>query len=536
MRYLKFILEKLFFISLFFLFPYFSWAESETEIEALQRALAELREENVELKKLLEISDSKIENQKKLLVDKESKITAFKDSARKERQAKRQSSGSSLGRDRGPSGALKIGSLTLGGAIRANYIRGDYSNNAADGAIDGPSRDKGTMNLGTVIFNGKYESRDSMAFAEYRFYDNVGSFGGTHFLHTAWFGKQFNDGSSFKAGIVEVPFGIERFGAAYGYLNHLDTIVGLADDRDLGISYNFALSDWDVDIAYFVGSEPEGHGESENSARGSYDIISPYSPVPDLQYNSASFAPPTGTSDYPKNNYLLGNFSPWKEGEQFNIRLKKEFYSGNFDNVIGASYQYGTLESTDDLERFDEGTTKASSIFIKSTYGAWQLKAAYTQYHYDIDTAKLPIASPSFYNPDQIVIGGFDTPFFVSSKGRIPSLGLSYTLFPKVDFIDYLVPYIDYSRIIKDGETNFNYYNVISGTEFNDSEQFSIGTMVGIGSMLIYLDLSYGKGSPLVGNVNSQYFTGASFNGGQTGLSFDESWQHRFTINFGYYY
>ena len=65
MRYLKFILEKLFFISLFFLFPYFSWAESETEIEALQRALAELREENVELKKLLEISDLKIENQNK---------------------------------------------------------------------------------------------------------------------------------------------------------------------------------------------------------------------------------------------------------------------------------------------------------------------------------------------------------------------------------------------------------------------------------------------------------------------------------------
>ena len=155
MRYLKFILEKLFFISLFFLFPYFSWAESETEIEALQRALAELREENVELKMLLEISDLKIENQNKLLVDKESKITAFKDSARKERQAKRQSSGSSLGRDGGPSGALKIGSLTLGGAIGANCIRGDESNNADDGVSDGPSRNKGTMNLGIVICNGK---------------------------------------------------------------------------------------------------------------------------------------------------------------------------------------------------------------------------------------------------------------------------------------------------------------------------------------------------------------------------------------------
>lgn len=530
MYYLRLNLNKLFFCSLFFIFSCFSWGEIGSEVEALKKALNELREENLELKKLLNVSDSKIENQEKLLAEKETKITAFKDTARKEREEQRRLSGSSLGRDRGPTGAIKIGSLKLGGAIRANYISGDYSNNAADGAIDGPSRNKGTMNLGTVIFNGKYESNDSIAYAEYRFYDNVGSFGGTHFLHTAWLGKRFNDGSVIKAGIVEVPFGIERFGAAYGYLNHLDTIVGLADDRDLGISYNFALSDWDVDIAYFVGSEPEGRGESENSARGSYDIVSPYSPLADLQFDFSS--------NYLKNNYLLGNFSPWKEDEQFNIRLKKEFYFGNFDNIIGASYQYGTLESTDDLGRFDEGTSRASSIFIKSTSGSWQLKAALTQYDYDIDTSNVGFSFPYYYNPDQIVIGGFDTPFFIASKGTIPSIGISYTLFPKIDFIDFLVPYLDYSRIIKDGETNGNYYIAPIGTEFNDSEQVSIGSMIGIGSLLIYVDLSFGKGSPLIGNYNSQYFTGASFNGEQpgSGLNFDDKWQHRFTINFGYYY
>ena len=533
LRILKFLLIGILCLS----YSTFSFGQNSSEIEDLKRIIAELEQENLELKSELKKSDETIQNKDKILIQQDTQITAYRESERKAREEKRKISGSNLGRDRGPGGAIKFGSITLGGAIRANYISGDYNNGAADGGVDGPSRDNGTVNLGTLILNGKYESSDFVGFAEYRFYDNISSFGGTHFLNSAWLGKVFNDGSTLKVGIQEVPFGIERFGSAYGYLNHLDYVVGLSDDRDLGLTYSFVLGDWDIDLGYFVGSEPEGCGESENSSRGSYDVVTPYSPVDALEYNLASFAPPTGSNDYPKNNYLLGNFSPWEEGEQINVRLKKEFYTEKFDNVIGLSYQYGELDSTDTLNRFDKGEAEAKSIFIKSTSGMWQIKASLSEYHYDIDKSKENILPPYYYNPDQIVIGGFDTPFFIASKGTIHSLGVSYTIFPKLSFLDFIVPYLDYSKISKDGETNGTYYNVpVVGSKFKDSEQFSIGSMFGIGQMLIYADLSYGKGSPLIGNNNSQYFTGASFNDSQTGLSFDDNWQHRFTINFGYYY
>tara|TARA_B100002019_G_scaffold76994_1_gene66441 strand:+ start:1227 stop:2816 length:1590 start_codon:yes stop_codon:yes gene_type:complete len=511
----------------------FIYAESISELESLKKIIANLENENAELKTRLVQSNAKIETQKISLSEKESKIVALKENDRKSREAQRLDSGSSIGRNRGPKGDIILGSLTLGGAIRANLVSGDYDNLAADGNVRGPSRDDGSASLGTLIFNGTYDFGDFSAFAEYRFYDSIGSYGGSHFLHTFYLGKEYNDGSDFKLGIVEVPFGIERFGAAYGYLNHLDYVVGLSDDRDLGLTYSFALSDWDLDLGYFWGAEPKGKGQSKNSARGSFDVVSPLGSSSNPSWPYTAFI---GEG----NNFLEGNFSPWEEGRQFNIRVKKQLYSGGFENTIGASYQYGKLESTDTLGRFDPGKMNASSLFIKSTYGSWQMKAALMHYDYAIDTLK-DGENYLRYNPDQIVVGIFDTPLFVASEGVIPSLGISYTIFPRnLSFIDYLVPYLDYSRIIKNGHTDGPsgyYYLQPENTEFRDSEQLSLGTMIGIGQLLIYVDYAMGKGSPLIGNNNDQYFTGASVNHPfSPSTNFDLGWQSRLTINFGYYF
>ena len=511
------------------LFPLGISAQYSEEIQSLQAKIRLLQAENTELKSKLAAADVTIEGQSKSLSQQEQRIVAFRESEQAARAEQRRSSGSDLGRDRGPRGAIALGPFTFGGAIRANYTSGDYDYELADGAIDGPSRDNGTVLLDTLYFNAAYDTGHWMGAAEYRFYDNIGTFGGTHFLHTLWMGKRLHNGSELRAGIVEVPFGLERFGAAYGYFNHLDYYVGLADDRDLGITYSFSLSDWDIDIGYFLGSEPEGSGESRNSARGSYDVLTPSD----------------STTRGVDNNFLYGNFSPWKEDRQFNLRIKKQFYTGDFDNTIGASFQYGELESTDPQERFEEGEMLAGSIFLKSTFGNWQFKAALTKYEYDIDQLKEG-AIYLGYNPDQIVMGGFDTPFFIASEGIIPSIGVSYTHFPRhIDFIDYIVPYIDYSKIMKSGETNGQYYGEFSpawnplpvGTKFQDSEQLSLGSIIGCGNMIIYIDVLFGKGAPVVGNTNSQYFTGASLNGPTSPSAvFDDSWQHRFNINFGYYY
>ena len=528
-RYFHFLLYCVFSLSVLFQVS----AETMEEFEALRKYVLELEEENSELRLQLNQSQTTIEAQAETLSKKESAISAFRESQRKSREAQRLSSNSSIGRNRGPAGDIKLGSLTLGGAIRANYISGDYDNIAADGSLDGPSRSNGSAYLDTLIFNGEYDFGNLSAFAEYRFYDEIGSFGGIHFLHSFYLAKEFNDGSEFKLGVVDVPFGVDRFGAAYGYLNNLDYIVGLADDRDLGLTYSFALSSWDVDLGYFWGSEPSGEGRSKDSARGSFDVISPMGSVNNPSWPYTSFL---GES----NNYLEGNFSPWEEGRQINARIKKQFYLGGFDNIVGASYQYGRLDSTDELDRFDQGDVKAGSVFLKSTYGSWQLKASLTDYHYDIDKLK---DGNSFtrYNPDQIVFGIFDYPMFVASEGLIPAIGLSYSIFPRnLGAIDYIIPYIDYSKLIKDGNTNGPtgyYYLHPNETDFKDSEQFSLGTMFGVGNMLIYVDYSLGKGSPLIGNNNDQYFTGASINQPFfPSATFDEGWQRRLTINFGYYY
>ena len=504
------------------LFPLGSTAQSSEEIESLQAQIRKLQAENSELKSKLAAADVTIEEQVNSLSQQEERIISYRESERAARAEQRSKSGSDLGRDRGPGGAIAMGPFTFGGAVRANYTSGDYDNEFADGVIDGPSRDNGTVLLDTLIFNAAYDTGSWMGGAEYRFYDNVGTFGGTHFLHTFWMGKRLDDGSELKAGIVEVPFGLERFGAAYGYFNHLDYYVGLADDRDLGITYSFSLSDWDIDIGCFLGSEPEGSGESRNSARGSYDVLTP---------SDSAIAGE-------ENNFLFGNFSPWEEGRQLNLRFKKQFYRGNFDTIIGTSLQYGELESTDPQERFEDGEMHAGSIFLKSTFGNWQIKAALTKYEYDIDRLR-DGAIYIGYNPDQIVMGGMDTPYFVASRGNIQSVGLSYTHYPRnIDYIDYIVPYLDYSKITKDGETNGQYFfQQTPGFDYKDSQQISFGSIIGMGNMIIYMDLLFGKGAPMIGNNNSQYFTGASLNGPASAVTeFDDGWQHRFNINFGYYY
>ena len=99
---------------------------------------------------------------------------------------------------------------------------------------------------------------------------------------------------------------------------------------------------------------------------------------------------------------------------------------------------------------------------------------------------------------------------FVASRGNIQSVGLSYTHYPRnIDYIDYIVPYLDYSKINKDGETNGQYFFLQSpGFDYKDSEQISFGSIIGMGNMIIYMDLLFGKGAPMIGNNNSSISLG----------------------------
>jgi hypothetical protein len=507
-------------------------AQDSAEVAKLEAMVKALQAENSQLKSQLAKTDTQLEAQS-------TEIEEIRSEQRAERRELRQASSIGDGRDRAAGGDVEIGPFSFGGALRANYTAGDYDNDASGG---GSNRDDdGTVTLDTFYLTSAFEYKDFIGAAEYRFYDSFGSADGYHFVHTAWLGKMFANGSTLKAGIVEVPFGLERFGTSYGFFNSLDNYVGLSDDRDLGIVYSFAIDDFEIDLGYFYSAEPDGSGNSKNSARGSYDIV-----------EASGTAGALGTPIGQENNFLGGNYSPWEEKHQFNARVKYNFDLGETVNVVGASAQYGGLESTDPQDRFDDGHMYAGSVFVKSTWGNWQLKAGVTHYKYDIDQLKDKstfAGTPFFtsfngYNPDQIVIGGFDTPYFIAAEGTIPSIGISYTYIThQIDFIDYIIPYIDYSILIKEGETNGNYIVDESlggrpiGTEYENSEQLTLGAMIGSGNWLIYVDTILGKGAPLVGNDNSQYFSGASLNSASDSTSsFDDGWQLRFNINVGYYF
>jgi hypothetical protein len=541
-------------------------ANDAAEIAELRALVQALSEENESLKMQLADQGTKLEDQ-------EAELVEMREDQRAARREQRKLSGRTSGRDRGSGGLIELGPVSIGGALRANYTVGDYDNPALDGGIDGPGRDDGgSFTLDTFYLNAGFEHGNFIGEAEYRFYDQLDELGGYHFIHTLWGGYRFNNGSELKLGVVEVPFSSERFGNSYGFFNSLENVVGLSDDRDLGITYSFSLGDFDIDLGYFYGEEPNGTGQSANSARGSYDVASPadrssvytpFSPVSPFPENPENIQ--RGEDRLAANNFLNGDFSPFQERNQLNLRVKYNFWLGETENVIGASIQYGELRPTGDVitdtfpdafgfidpgtvpvvvqsaeDIFDDGEITAGSIFLKSTYRNWQMKAGLSKYHYDIDTLR-PGETFVGFNPDQIVLGAYDIPIFVASEGTIPSIALSYTHIPRnIDFIDWVVPYVEYSAILKDGETNGQYYiGVPAGTKFEHSEQLTFGAVVGVGDFIIYFDTVFGKGSPLIGNENGQLTTGGAFNSDPDGagpIEFDEDWQMRFNINVGYYF
>lgn len=125
--------------------------------------------------------------------------------------------------------AFKIGDLKVGGAIRVNYINGDYDSNNTGGPERGDNG--GNFEMDTFRVNLDYQHNSLLGKIEYRFYD------GYHFLHTGWIGYQVNPDTQIQLGVNRVPFGVGPYGPSNSNFFDLHYYVGLADDMDLGVKY-----------------------------------------------------------------------------------------------------------------------------------------------------------------------------------------------------------------------------------------------------------------------------------------------------------
>jgi hypothetical protein len=395
-----------------------------------------------------------------------------------------------------PADKITFGPLTIGGALRANYVLGSYP-----GRGNGPSRggNGGDFELETYRINMDLKYENLVGKLEYRWYN------GYNFLHTGWLGWDFDNGSQVQVGVNRVPFGPGPYGVSQSWFFDQHFYVGLADDMDLGIKYITSVGDWDLDFAYYNRAQWNGNGTSLDSARYDYDIV-PWSAAvaPDGEVDYS--APPNG----------------WEERNQLNFRAIYNFDDIAIPTQLGASLQWGQLKG----RRTDDGEHWAASIHMKNSWDNWLLATQVTRYQINVD-------QPNFLSTDQLVpMGGYDFAWPVATDAWIPAVSLSYLWETnRIPWLDSVRPYVEYSNIIKqDGD-------------FNDSQLVMLGAAWARGGWYIYTDLAFSDGNFFVGNETSDGTAESYTNifspidgAGDFGANANDHWNYRFNINFGYYF
>lgn len=360
--------------------------------------------------------------------------------------------------------------LEIGGAIRVNYALGDYPG-ANGGGASRAWEDGGNVSLDTMRINLDYRSGVMSAKLEYRFYD------GYHFLHSAWLGYALDGGGQILAGVNRVPFGPGDYGVSQSWFFDQHYYLGLADDQELGIKYSHARNDWNLDFAFYFRDEGQYVGGSRDSARYSYDVV---------------------------NESGAG----YEERNQLNLRLIRHFEQGGLKTDLGVSLQTGLLLSRGEQQ---DGRHHAGSIHMVNQWGGFTLASQATYFEHDIDESQ-PLGT------DRLVqFGAYDFPVTVAAKGWVPAISLSYkTSVPGVAWLDYVVPYLEYSAVLK------------AENDFNDSQLITLGAAWARNNWYIYTDMVFSDGNEFVGGD-------APF-GDRLGANEDDSWMTRFNINVGYYY
>ena len=300
---------------------------------------------------------------------------------------------------------IKVGPVTIGGAMRVNYVLGSYPNGGT-----GPSRggNGGNFELDTFRINMSLDYEQVIGKVEYRWYN------GYNFIHTGWLGYEFKDGSQIQAGVLRNPFGPGPYGVSQSWFFDQHYYVGLADDMDLGIKYVTHLGNWDLDFAYFYSSEWNGNGTSEDSARYGYDAVKWRSGLD--QNGDVVSAPVNG----------------YEERNQVNVRAIYGFDDAAVPTDLGVSLQYGQLKG----QRADDGHHWAASAHMVNQLGNFKVASQITRYEIDIDD------NNSWGTDTLIPMGAYDFAWPVATKAWIPAVSLSYKYeTTQIPWLDYVLPY-----------------------------------------------------------------------------------------------
>ena len=387
--------------------------------------------------------------------------------------------------------APKKSPIKVGGAMRVNYAYGAYGNEENPH----PRGEKiGDVDLEIFRLNADLDYNNIISRLEYRWYD------GYSMIHTAWLGYKLSDSSTVKAGIVRVPFGPTAYGVSTSWFFDQHFYVGLADDMDLGITWNDTFDKLTLDVGYFLMSDPQLiQYSSLASSRYSYDIVK-WEEKADAKGNVEWGAGENGFD------------------EQHQLNLRAIYALENIADV-GVSLQYGLLKGTN-VGNDDGGNHYAVSAHAKNSFADFTLFSQFSYYAHNI-TDKTPWGTG-----DLIPMGAYDFAWPVASKGLIPALSLRYGGIDTsgISWVDSVTPYAEWSTILK----------TVEG--YNPSMLITIGASWTIlGALYVYSDFALSDGNFFVGNTEDDYgniLTGVN----HVGANGNNTMHWRLNFNFGYYF
>ncbi|WBL21626.1 porin [Zunongwangia sp. HRR-M8] len=331
--------------------------------------------------------------------------------------------------------------LDIGGALRFNYNLSSWKPEMKERGGDFG------FDLFRLAVQGEY--KNLYINAEYRFYSEA--FGG-NFLKQGWLGYHLNDEQEIQIGLLQVPFGIERYNSHNWFLN-LPYYVGLEDDYDMGVRYSYKGDMFEYYAAFFKNGEELtfGNNSAASSSRYSYDIVG-------------------------KN----------KEVNQINGKI---VYKPNLDGMhkIGLSAQYGGIYN---IETQETGDRYALAVHYEFRTEDWFIKAQATKAEFNPENA------PG-NSRDIIQMGAYGTPYEVATNFEIYNFGISRLINIDRDFVEKIEIYNDFGYMHKS----------IDG--FAESYMNVFGVLINSGPISTYIDYAAGYNhSWLGGDFDNEFSTG----------------------------
>lgn len=290
----------------------------------------------------------------------------------------------------------------------------------------------------------------------------------------AWIGYDFSKTSQLQLGITRIPFGNQPYDS-HSYFFSSNYYLGLEDTYHAGVEYVYSGDPWNVQLAFFKNDAMGGiDGYVSNRADSySYDVVGVRAPGEGIYADPQH---PAASED----TFAARVAYTLKPNADLKVELGASGMNGGLVNPstkIGHYYAY--------------------ALNMNAFYKRWNVQAQAAHYQYDVDggAERLAVGAYAFY----------DT---IPAEADTYTFNVAYHLPVQWGPVHGLDFYNDYSLVTnKSGNLPDTFMNVL-------------GVGVSAGDLYTYFDFLTARNQPFVGGS----------------MAGDGEVEHRFNINFGFYF